>query len=220
MHACNEAALSARAFGVSLGICNVCGMNLMNNVVIRDANKKCFVVGLDCAARTDDSTLITKTESLERSRMRKVNAAKKAARIAAANAEREARIAAANAEREAREARERIENCGKTLAEIAEEKAIRDAEEERKKWRNENRWIFDVLNSLTYRSDFINGMLDSLERGPAADVIYGRAKGILAEIYSKEESKRITGKSRGKDYDEARRRIETEAYEKLGGEYR
>src|SRR5690349_7385799 len=57
MLALQEMSESARGYGVQTGICEHCGMCLMHNGVIQDSKGKRFVVGLDCARKTDDDSL-------------------------------------------------------------------------------------------------------------------------------------------------------------------
>lgn len=193
-----EACHEARAYGVGLGTCNSCGMSLQNNVVIRDANRKCFVVGCDCAGKTDDSELIEQVELLERRRQKEIREAK-------AQAKEEARRAAWLAEQQA----QRDRNGGLTDLEVAE-KARKEAEEARiREYSVKNAWLLTVLDRVPYASDFVRSMIRDLEKNSLAS-LSGRCVGILAEIYAKTAG----GRGGSKKYKAAY----NEFYEKVAAE--
>lgn len=167
----------ARAFGVALGVCNSCGMGLVNNVVIRDAHRKHFVVGCDCARKTNDARLMSRVEYLEKKRKRAVRAAQREQQWQ----ERAAKIAA-------EEAAQRERNGGLTDAEL---QAQRRAEEERTQeaaCKAANRWLLEVLHRAN-SSDFVESTIYHLSRKPLADLSH-RCHDVLAEIYAKHAGRR------------------------------
>lgn len=164
---------SARAFGVTLCACQACGQSLVHNVIIRDARGAHFVVGTDCATKTDDAEVISQVEAIER----KKRAEEKAARHDRERQERQAR-------RDADEAAQRERNNGLTDFEVkakagAEAEAAREA-----RYTAENAWLLDVLKTA-YQGDFVVSIMDGLRRNSAADVLGGRARDIVADIYAK-----------------------------------
>ncbi len=184
-----EACGRAKALGVHLCSCESCGMSLEHNVVIRDANKKFFVVGMDCAMKTGDSKVITQVENLERLRQ-------KALREAKATAAREVRQQARLAELAA----QRKRNDGLTDAEVAQHERAQAIEALKAQNAAKYRWLLDVLNQVSYSSDFVRSMIDLIEaRGIAA--LSPKCQNILADIYAKTIT---NGAKRGsKKYDEA-----------------
>lgn len=178
---------SARGYGVSLGSCQSCGMCLRNNVVIRDANRKYFVVGCDCAEKTDDTRVMTQTEKLERDRQQ----AKREAKRQQERAEREARIAA---DLEA----QRQRNGGRTDAEIEADRVKAEGEANRAKWTAVNGWIIDVLSRNT-NSEFCQSIARELETAPSFPKLRGRVYDIVRDIYGKETG----GRSGSKKWKEA-----------------
>jgi len=192
-NAMSEACRDAKWFGVGLGSCNSCGQGLMNNVIIRDANRKHFVVGCDCARKTHDAKLISKVEYLEKQRQRQL----KEERQAKERGEREARIAA---DLEA----QRQRNGGLTDAEVKAEQ--RDAEQQaaRKAMAEKNGWILDVLNAVPYASDFVDNMVNELYRRPLAE-LSERCREIIGEIYAKQ----VGGRRGSKKYQAAMEEYES-----------
>lgn len=178
-----EAMQCAKGFGVSLCTCDVCGMSLMNNVVIRDANGKHFVVGLDCAGKSGDAKLITQTEKLEKARQFKIREAKKKAELEARQA---ARLAALQAERDA--------NGGLTNAELAEKNRRDAAQALADKSRIENDWLIQVLAN-EFQGDFVRAMIANLSEKPLHSAIRGRAAEICGEIYGKQKGGRKGSKA-------------------------
>lgn len=173
-----EAMQCAKSFGVTLCSCNVCGMSLVNNVVIRDAAGKHFVVGLDCAGKSGDSKLVTQAEKLEAARQRQKREAKR-------DEERQAREAARLAELQA----QRDRNGGLTDYELAEKKRADAAQALAGKSRQENAWLIEVLRG-EYQGDFVKAMIAQLEAKPLHDAIRGRAAEIVGEIYGKQKGGR------------------------------
>ncbi len=183
----------ARSFGVSLGSCDSCGMGLMNNVVIRDAVGKHFVVGCDCAGKTFDSKLITAVENLERLRNKAI---------------REAKQEAARVERESLRAleldRQRAVNGGKTDSEVRADQQRTAAELNRQKMTAENEWLLTVLRSV-YRGDFVDSMLRELEVYSVKSMS-PRTISILRDIYAKS-----FGRGGSKKNEAAREEFDTKA---------
>lgn len=173
---------SARGYGVSLGSCQSCGMCLKNNVVIRDANRKHFIVGCDCAEKTDDTRLITQTQKLERDRLNLIRERKRQQE----RAEREARIVA---DLEA----QRQRNGGRTDAEVEAERVKAEGEANRAKWTAANGWIIDVLKVNT-NSDFCQSIARELETAPSFPRLSGRVYTIVRDIYGKETGGRSGSK--------------------------
>lgn len=168
-----EVCQQARGFDVHLGTCNSCGMSLMNNVIIRDAHGKHFVVGCDCAGKTHDSKLVSRVEYLEKQRQKAVREAKR-------EAEWKARCAARDAELQA----QRDRNGGLTDAEVEAKQRAEAEELHRQRMTAENGWLLNVLARVPYASSFVDSMRAELERRPLAK-LSDRCQGILAEIYAK-----------------------------------
>jgi hypothetical protein len=176
-----ECGQMARGFGVHLCTCESCGMSLTNNVVIRDANRKHFVVGCDCAGKTNDTKLTTKVALLEKARLRKIKEDRQAAeRIA-----REARIAADLAS-------QRERNNGLTDAEVAAQTARIEAERVAEHFTAENGWLISVLRGMS--GDFVQSMARQLERAAFSE-LSDRCQSILCEIYSKSVGGRMNSKA-------------------------
>jgi hypothetical protein len=171
-----ECQCQANRFGVGLSSCHSCGQCLQNNVVIRDVNGKHFVVGIDCARKTNDAKLITQAEALEKTRQREI----KRAREEQERQEREARIQAAHVA-------QRERNGGLTDYEL-QAKQEQEAREARTAVMEEkNFWLLSVLRQVPYTSDFVNGMIDALVNREAK-TLSGRCLNILGEIYAKQIS--------------------------------
>lgn len=184
--ACYEASSQGRALGVDLCICQSCGMCLQHNAVIRDANKKFFVVGMDCAMKTGDVKIMAKVKYLERERQKKIREVK---------AE-EARIVR-NAAMEARLAEQRAKNDGKTEHEVAVEKREKFREETRAANSKKFAWILEVLDN-EQKSDFIQSVIAKIELYGLAE-ISDKMRNILTTIYAK----RLGGRYGSKKYNAA-----------------
>ena len=110
----NAAHSDARRFGVRLGSCDFCGNGIMNNMVVRDAEGKHFVVGCDCAQASGDDKVMTEAENIERLRKRSMAQQRRDAMWEKKRQEREAKLEA-----------ERESNGGLTDWEV-EQKEIED----------------------------------------------------------------------------------------------
>lgn len=181
--AMGEACERARAYGVTLCSCYSCGMSLVHNVIIRDKAGKHFVVGMDCAARTHDTELISEAEALERARLKELREIK-------AEEERKARAA----RREAELAAERERNGGLTDWEVKEKAREDEAAAREARYSAENAWLLDVLAEV-YPGDFVTSICRDLRRHPAREVLRGRAFGIVAEMYAKAKGGRKNSKA-------------------------
>ncbi len=179
--AAGEACQQAKALGVHLCSCYSCGMSLEHNVVIRDANKKFFVVGMDCAMKTGDTQIMTQVEYLEKKRQQAIRDKKSAEAY-------EARQAAWRAKDDA----ERAVNGGMTNREIAAQQRL-DAQnaviaENKVKYA----WLIKPLCEIQYSSDFINNMLDKIEKF-GAQGLSEKCINIICDIYAKQ----VSGSKRG-----------------------
>lgn len=175
----------SQRYGVSCGSCDACGQSLVNNVVIRGADGKHFVVGLDCAGKTSDSKLITEVQHLEKQRLAAIREAKRAAED---EARRQRYLERLQAERDA--------NGGLTNAEVAQKKADEAAELARQKYTAENEWLISVLRK-EYPGDFVRSMIESLSTA-STDDLSDRTISILGDIYAKS-----FGRRNSKKYDAA-----------------
>ena len=170
-NAWRECSQQARALGVELCSCQSCGMSLENNVVIRDAEGKNFVVGCDCAGKVGDTKLTTEVKLLEKARQRKI----KEAKLEAERVAREARIAAD-------QAAQRERNGGLTDAEVAARARQAAEDAKREKFTAENLWLLKVLDGMN--GDFVASMIEKLEVGPL-NGLSDRCVSILSDIYGK-----------------------------------
>lgn len=176
-NALRDVTQQARAMGVQLCSCRSCGMSLENNVVIRDASGKHFVVGCDCAEKVHDSNLTTEVKMLEKNRQ---NAIRQAKRDAANEAARLAWIAKLDSQRAV--------NGGLTDAEVVERNRLAEAELLRVKFSAENDWILSVLKR-EYQGEFIVSMIEKLESMPPSH-LSDRCCGILGDVYAKSFGRR------------------------------
>lgn len=176
-NAMGEATARAKAFGVTLCTCEVCGMSLSLNVVVRDADGKHFVVGQDCAAKAGDAKVVERVVALERKRQSALRAAK-----------REEANRARQQAREAELARQREANGGMTDAEKAAAERRAEADRAAAKASADNAWLTSVLARVSYTSGFVADVLARLGERPLRDAVRGRAVGIVAEIYAKTKS--------------------------------
>lgn len=143
----------------------------MNNVVIRDAAGAHFVVGCDCAAKTNDAKLTTEVDLLEKSRQR-------ARKDATAKAEREAREQRIRADQEEQRAR----NGGKTDVEVIEERRRSEEQARREKVAADNSWLIQVLKGRP--GDFVESMIQELQT-ESINSLSPRCRAILRDIYGK-----------------------------------
>ena len=80
-NALRELSYAKKSLGLDhLGSCEHCGMALMNNFIIRDADGLCHVVGCDCVKYTGDAGVIRQVEKAERDRKNSVRKVKAAAK--------------------------------------------------------------------------------------------------------------------------------------------
>ena len=150
-YAVQEAMEAARALGVSVGTCDICGTVLNNNFVCRDSAGKKFVIGCDCATKLDKCQFVTDIQKAERLRKADLRRAQK-------KAEMEAKIAAHRAEMDAQRAR----NGGFTDAEL-DEKAHKEA---RKAEAMENLgWLYDLLLDSGKGGPFISEIMTEIMEG-------------------------------------------------------
>lgn len=184
-----ECCREASAFGVNLGCCNSCGQSLVNNVVIRDANRKYFVVGCDCAGKTHDSKLVSEVDHLEKQRKRAI----KAAKAEAARKERQAQYAQ-------RLQAERDRNGGLTDAEVRAKAEAERAEAMAAEMTEKNAWLIEALDKVPYASNFVDSIRADLHKKPISS-FSDRCVDILAEIYAKT----IGGRKGSRQYKDAYR---------------
>lgn len=171
MRANAEASRALQAFGVSGGICHVCGHDLMNNYVIRSADKKHFVVGCDCVAKTGGAGMVNAVKEMDRKRKRE---AKEAARLARWEAERPAR--------EARNARcEEYEAAISRVEDEARGERVRATD-----------WLVGVLHGMA--GEFVSSICRELMEGRSFAGKSTRVYCILEDIYTRASGKR--GKAR------------------------
>lgn len=164
--------MEAKSHGInSIGSCDVCGTGIHNHYVIRDAAGKKFVVGCDCVEKTNDTKLITAVKNEERLRSK---AKRDAARQQKRDEERANRIAL--------EEKERSENGGFTLAEIAAKNREKDRLAEMEKHRTENAWLLEVLRGQS--GDFVHSMIQELQQR-SIQSLSPRCVSILKDIYGK-----------------------------------
>ena len=176
-----DAVERAAKYGVRLCSCEVCGMSLQNNVVIRDAAGKHFVVGTDCAEKSDDTKIVSKTRLIVNRRKREIAAAAREAK----RVETAARI-------EAEYAEQRQRNGGLTDWEVqraaeaaAAEAAAATAAAEAEKTVGK---IVDVLNAASsHAGDFCASVARSLQ---SFDRLSDRAEGIVLDVYGKAHGRR------------------------------
>lgn len=171
-------------FGVMVGCCEVCGMCLTHNYVLRNADGSHFVVGCDCVRHMGDTRMATEVEEMERERLRRAAADRRRAQW--------------ERERVAREARERLENLfdgavtnwelwarrDREAQEAARQKAARAAAD--------NEWLVSVLRKVPTGGEFIPSMIMTL-RDKHLDDLSRRCVIILREIYGKA----VAGKGKG-----------------------
>lgn len=157
------------------GTCDYCGTGIRYCCHIRSADKKEFVVGCDCVRKLDreDNKLLTAMERAEAK-------LKKEKRDAA----RKERWEAERVRREEELQSQRICNGGLTDAEVSQ--AARQAEENKLavEMRTANGWLIGVLEEVPYASDFVDSMLQQLQRTRAVS-LSERCKFILRDIYGK-----------------------------------
>lgn len=191
-----EAAEQARGLGVHLGICDICGMGLMNNYVCQNSDGGRFVVGCDCATHLHDARLSTEVQEAERKRQRELARQRLQERW--------------EAERITREAAERERNGGLTDREIEAErrkKAAAEAAAKAQKAATDNAWLIAILEQVQTSGDFIPSMIDKLNHEPVRD-LSDRCITILSEIYAKH----VGGRKGSKAYKAA----EADFYAKAG----
>lgn len=167
-NAMQEAQGQARYYGVGLGSCDVCGMCLMNNFVLRNAEGKHFVVGCDCVSRSGQTKLMEEVEIAEKKR-RKAQA-----------------FANKRAAWEKEQQRERDANGGKTRHEIrAELLAEQEAEwaELRSRFEAESRWVIEILE--TKNGGFAYSIASNLRRGDGLHAMSERASDIVTDMVCK-----------------------------------
>lgn len=172
-----EACHRAKALGVSLCSCQFCGMSLENNVVIRDASGKHFVVGLDCAMKTGDSKVMTEAQDLERQR-----------KIAIRHAKREEMLAKREAERAAELESQRQKNGGMTDYEVAAVKRQRELQDTIDANRIKYGWLLDELDKARNGLGFVTDMIDRIERYGMNERMSEKVLNVLADIYAKQST--------------------------------
>lgn len=176
--------------GFSMGTCAACGQALINNYMIEAASGERFSVGCDCVNKTGSAGLIKKVDQIKK----KVAADKR-------REAKERRLAMQRAQAEAKLAAQRARNGGLTDHEVRQQK------EERQRWKRIEvvaTTLGPVINALALKQDrgsFARDMLDTLNRGYLPN---GRALEICCEIYAKHQAQQVTGKTRGKLFDQAK----------------
>lgn len=170
----------AKAYGVTLCTCDYCGTGIMNNYVVKNAEGKAFVVGCDCVAKTDDTRVISQAKNLKRIHDRKLRDERR-------KREQAERVAKYEAEMET----QRERNGGKTDREIEIEKQEAEDAKKRESFRQENKWMRDVLYGVS--GNFAESMLRELERCRVRD-LSDRCVLILQDIYAKSHGRRNSKK--------------------------
>jgi hypothetical protein len=176
-NAMRDACEQGRAFGVGFGSCHVCGMALMNNCVIRGADGRHFVVGIDCCRKTNDSQLVTSAEAAERARQ-----------IALKNAERDRKWQEQVERNNALLQAQRDRNGGLTDSEIQQQARNAERDAKRSECTAANRWLVSVLECEGC-GDFICSMIEKLETNHVRD-LSDRCVSILRDIYAKSHGRR------------------------------
>jgi len=171
------------------GSCQYCWTGIRWCFWIKSSDGKRFYVGSDCVAKLGraDNKLISEVNRAIALKKREKKQAERAAKWAAACLKRDQTLAA-----------ERAANGGLTNAEVeakkrAEADAIRYAEVKQK-----NGWLIDVLLELPRDFGFVDDMIEKLGKYPLKSMS-DRQKAVLCKIYAKQ----VSGKSRGKAFDEA-----------------
>lgn len=174
--ACAAAANTLRSFGINNGgcMCDNCGMCLMNNCVVKNADGKHFVVGLDCVNKCGDTKLMSAANRAERDRKREIAAKKREAKWEKQRLEQNARLDA-----------EKERNGGLTDFEVADKKRN---DERTAVWAarsGQNDWLVDGL-SKGRMSDFVESIINDLSTGRSvASDLSDRCLAILNDIYAK-----------------------------------
>ena len=164
---------AAKRAGVSLGACEHCGAGLMHNAIVTDSTGKRFVVGLECAAKTGDASLGSRSK-IEANRIRRKAAAEReAAKREAWLDELDEATGETNRERLDREQQERI---------AAQEKAEMDRKAAAAIVAD--RWAFWIERCAGFArpGNFVDSIIRDLEAGHAPR---GRAIEICGEIFAK-----------------------------------
>lgn len=162
------------------GTCDYCSTGIRYACHIRSSDGRAFVVGTDCVRKLDrvDNRLLNDVERA----VAKIEAARREAkRQAKWEAERLKNLALLQAERD--------QNGGLTNYEVAQQAKEREAAELAAKIEPENRWLLDVLDRVSYGSDFIDAMRDKLKTCHVSD-LSERCQTILADIFAKAHGRR------------------------------
>jgi hypothetical protein len=177
---------AAKALGVGghLGICGSCGMALVHNAVIEDARGERFVVGCDCARKTQDSSLADRAK-VEMAWIRREKAREARERKAA---ERHAKWLDTVCNAAGETNRQRIDRED-------QERLTQREEEARRADAVRAAWEFWVTTTMDNNSPFVDSIRASIRRGDAPT---GRGLAICREIYGKE-----FGRKGSKAYDQA-----------------
>jgi len=158
--------------------CDHCGTAIEHHYILRDAKGDKYCVGSSCISKVGNVLNLSDAEAAERQRQREL-------RRARAQAKREQERLAREAKLQARLAAERERNGGLTDAEVAQQRA----EEERQQQRiaNQNRYGFfiDGLGEAygSFAKDVAQGLRDG--RQPS-----GRGVTIMLEIIAKTAGRR------------------------------
>jgi len=177
-NALRAAAQQLASFGTTGGGCDYCGMALMNNCVIRDANGKHFVVGCDCVRLSGDGELITAAEKAERDHQKELRRQRQAR-------EREAQQKRFDAELD----EQRTRNGGLTDYEVRQRREQDAYALTTSANKAANEWLTSILEPLAGREGFISNMYMKLVSGQCrVHELSSRCLDILAEIYGKAQS--------------------------------
>jgi hypothetical protein len=171
----------AKKFKVGFGTCDHCGRGIMHNAVIRDSEGKHFVVGMDCAQKTNDPCLANKAK-LEQRRITREKRQERKRLKQEAWLNTVCETGETNGERELRERDERI-------AETNRRNEKREAEERKLGLATLNKWKF-WLESTGARPDsdgFLGSIVCGLIRGCEPT---GRGLEICGDIFARQSGRR------------------------------
>jgi hypothetical protein len=162
-NALREVSQLSQAYGVTghLGICDVCGHELMNNYVIRSKDGKTFVVGSECVLKSGDGGLVERVKLEERKRRKAKENEKRRLQWEAETPLREAK------DRVCREIQDRKREIEKELSQVI---------------LAENTWFIEVLTTIN--GDFAASLAEDLRHKSMGD-LSEKCLTICGEIYAK-----------------------------------
>lgn len=160
------------------GTCDYCGNGIRYCCHIKDSSGKEFIVGTDCVMKVNAENNVAGATGVK-AEMQKKQAAR---RRELAEEKRVARREAWAAEKVAKEAAERDANGGKTLAEIESERKAEEALDSRRKYTEENAWLYSVLEEQ--QGNFCWSISQDLRKKPVS-AFPARAISIMRDVFAK-----------------------------------